>query len=52
MLEIKEALYRYQKGFSIKKIIRSLGIAHNTVRDLIRYAQDFGFKKIRLIRRI
>ncbi len=45
MLEIKEVLYRYQKGFSIKKITRSLGIARNTVRDLIRRAQEFGLKK-------
>ena len=45
MLEIKEVLYRYQKGISIKKITTSLGIARNTVRDLIRRAQEFGFKR-------
>lgn len=45
MLEIKEVLYRYQKGFSLKKVTCSLEIAHNTVRDLIRRAQAFGFKK-------
>lgn len=44
MLEIKEVLYRYQQGMSIKKITRSLGIARNTVRDLIRRAQIFGLK--------
>lgn len=44
MIEIKEVLYRYQKGNSIKKITRSLGLARNTVRNFIRRAQAIGFK--------
>ena len=44
MIEIKEVLYRYQKGNSIKKITRSLGLARNTVRNFIRRAQAMGFK--------
>lgn len=45
VLEIKEVLYRYYEGLSIKKITSSLGIARNTVRDLIRRAQSFGFRR-------
>jgi transposase len=44
MTEIQEVLYQYYKGISIKQITQSLGMARNTVREIIRLAQGFGLK--------
>jgi len=45
MIEIKEVLYQYHQGRSIKAIKRSLGIARNTVRSIIKEAKAVGFRR-------
>ena len=42
MTEIKEVLYRWVKGLSIRQISKSLGTARNTVKKIIRQAQEKG----------
>ncbi len=44
MTEISEILYRWVSGMKIKAISRSLGIARNTIRSLIRSGLECGLK--------
>lgn len=43
MIEVREVLYRWHKGFGRRTISRSLGMSVNTVRKLIKHAQTLGF---------
>lgn len=43
MIEVKEILFRYQKGYKKREIARSLGIARNTVDKVIKEAELLGF---------
>ena len=45
MIEVNEVLYRVHRGMSIKAIVRSLGIARNTVKGILALAKDAGFNK-------
>ncbi|WP_039454914.1 IS21 family transposase [Candidatus Jidaibacter acanthamoebae] len=44
MTEISEILYRWVNGVKIKAISRSLGVARNTIRSLIRRGLESGLK--------
>ena len=46
MIEISEIIYRWGKGLKIRAIARSLGYSRNTVRDVIRRAEELGIKII------
>lgn len=45
MIEIREVLYQYHQGQSIKALKRSLGLARNTIRSLILEAKAVGFRR-------
>ena len=45
MIEVNEVLYRVHRGVSIKAIVRSLGIARNTVKGILALATAAGFNK-------
>lgn len=45
MIEVKEILYRWCQGMGKKGITRTLGIAKNTVREILNQAQGLGLKK-------
>ena len=45
MTEIQEIIYRHTKGISIKQITQSLGIARNTVREIIRLGREHGLRQ-------
>jgi transposase len=44
MLEIREVIYQWQKGKRSRAISRSLGASRNTIRDLLKKAQNLGLK--------
>jgi transposase len=43
MIEVKEILYRFQKGYKKRQIARSLNISRNTVDKVIKEAELLGF---------
>jgi len=45
MIEVKEVLYQYHQGRSIKAIKRSHGIARNTIRSILKEAKAVGFRR-------
>lgn len=45
MIEVSEVLYRWVQGMGKKSIVRSLGLARNTVREILNQAQGFGLKQ-------
>lgn len=45
MIEVREVLYQYHQGQSIKALKRSLGLARNTIRSLILEAKAVGFRR-------
>jgi transposase len=45
MTQIEEILYRWVKGGRIKKISKSLGIARNTVREIVREGVKLGLRQ-------
>jgi hypothetical protein len=45
MIEVKEVLYQYHQGRSIKAIKRSHGIARNTIRSILKEAKVVGFRR-------
>lgn len=45
MIEVKEILFRYQKGYKKREIATSLNIARNTVKAVIKEAEKLGFSK-------
>ena len=42
MIEISEILYRWVKGLKLKQIANSLGFSKNTVKRIVRQAEDLG----------
>ncbi len=45
MIEVREVLYQYHQGQSIKALKRSLGLARNTIRTIIMEAKAVGFRR-------
>ena len=45
MVTVKEVLYQYNKGQSIKALNRSFGLARNTIRSIITNAKTVGFRR-------
>ena len=45
MIEVKEVLYQWQQGRGKKTIAKSLGLARNTVREIISQAVGLGFDR-------
>lgn len=45
MIEVKEVLYRWTQGMGKKTIARSLGLARNTIREILNQAMGFGLQK-------
>ncbi len=45
MIEVKEILFRYQQGYKKREIANSLNIARNTVKNVIKEAENLGFSK-------
>ena len=45
MIEVKEVLHQWQQGRGKKTIAKSLGLARNTVREIINQAEGFGFDR-------
>lgn len=45
MREVREVLYQWLSGRSEREIHRSLGVARNTVRSILRQAKETGVKK-------
>ena len=45
MIEVKEVLYRWTQGMGKKTIARSLGLARNTIREILSQAMGFGLQK-------
>jgi transposase len=45
MIEISEILYRWSKNLKIKTICKSLGYARNSVRKVIKEAQNYGLRQ-------
>ena len=43
MIEVKEVLYRWTQGMGKKTIARSLGLARNTIREILNQAMGFGW---------
>jgi len=43
MIEVREVLYQYNQGQSIKALKRSLGLARNTIRSILLEAKVVGF---------
>jgi transposase len=43
MLEVKEILYRYQRGKKKRALAQTLGISRTTLKDIIKMAQTYGF---------
>ena len=45
MIEAKEVLFRYQKGYKKREIAKSLNISRNTVKNVIKEAEKLGFSR-------
>ena len=45
MIEAKEILYRYKQGLGKREIASSLNISRNTVKNIIKEAEELGFSK-------
>lgn len=45
MIEVKEVLYRWTQGMGKKTIARSLGLARNTIREILNQAMGFGLQQ-------